>query len=154
MVARKALPDDHHVMRYVPRSKQFIDDDENCLGPSPAAFAIRQDDEGGLSVTEVEHFGSMNPSSRALAAAAYRDSLHSKKLGATAVFAWAAVGDIRRAANGYEKTVRIVHAPVDGNPAHAEIRHFTGEDLDLLEYFATDVFNQFETVAAMDIPIR
>lgn len=152
MAVRRPLQDGHHVMRYVPRSKQFIDDNQNSLGPAPAAFAIREEDEGGLSVTEVEHFGEMNAQTRAVAAAAHRASLESKRLAPSAIFAWAPIGAVKAAANDYGKAVRVVHDPVDGNPGHAQIRHFTDDDLDLLEYFATDVFHEFARVGTMGIP--
>jgi len=139
-------------MRYVPRSKQFIDDNDNSLGPAPGAFAIRDEDKGGLSVTEIEHFGDMTAEARALAAAAHRATTRSKKLGPTAIFAWAAIGEVKSAAQGYNKAVRVVHDPVDGNSGHAEIRHFSDDDLDLLDHFATDVFRDFAVVSSMDIP--
>lgn len=153
MVARKALPDQHHVMRYAAKSKRFHHPDTGMpMGPSAAAFGMRDEDEGGLSVTEIEFFGPNSPLTRGLAAAAYRDSQASKKLGTQAIFSWALIGTVKQAAEAYGKTVRVVHAPVAGNPAHAEVRHFTYEDLDLLAFFASDVFLDFEVVAEMDIP--
>ncbi|WP_426263011.1 hypothetical protein [Sphingomonas sp. PWP1-2] len=115
---------------------------------------MRDEDGGGLSVTEVEFFGPLSPDTRRQAAVAYRESQASKKLGAEAVFAWASVDAVKRAALGYEKTVRVVHAPVDGNPGHAEVRHFTYDDLDLLAFFASDVFLDYEIVAQMGLPPR
>jgi hypothetical protein len=152
MPARKALPDDDHVMRFASRSKRVVDSEGKCFGPSPAAFAIRTTDEGGLSVTWVEYFGTLNEASRASAAAAYRQTLRDKRLPSEAIFAWAQVSVIKRAGAEYRKGLRVVHDPVDGNPAHAEIRHFNDEDLDLLEYMASDVFRDYVVVRDMNIP--
>lgn len=153
MAARKALPDHHHVMRFAAKSKRFHHPDTGqALGLSPAAFAIREGDEGGLSVTEIEFFGPLSPASLAEAAVAYRASQESKRLGPQGAFAWAEINAIKAAAQQYDKKVRVVHAPVDGNPAHAEIRHFTDDDLDLLAFFASDVFSNYVIVQDMTLP--
>jgi len=155
MVARRAVADEHHVLRYAPKSKRFLHPETaEPLGISPAAFAIRPGDEGGLSVTEVEHYGAMSADTRRLAAAAFRESQPSRKLGAQAAFAWARVSVIKAIGTEYGKGIRVVHSPVDGNPGHAEMRHFTDDDLDLLDFFATDVFSEYEVVADMGIPAR
>lgn len=152
MVARRPLPDEHHIMRYIPAARRFVDEEGNRLGPSAGGFTIRGDDAGGLSVTEIEHFGQMTATSRAAAAVAHRSSLPSKKVGLEAIYAWAQVSNVKSAAISYGKQIRVVHDPVPNNPGHAEIRHFTDEDLDLLEYFATTVFDSYETVATMKLP--
>lgn len=152
MVARRALPDSHHVLRYVPQSKRVVDPDGNLGGPAPTAFALRVDDAGGLSVTEIEHFGEMSAASRVSALAAHRESLPSKTVRSNALCAWAQIERIKAAALTYEKHVRVVHDPVEGNPGHAEIRHFTDEDLDLLEFFSSDVFLNYEVVGSMELP--
>lgn len=151
MAVRRALPDEHHVLRYVPLSKRVIDPHGVPGGPAPSAFALRSDDEGGLSVTEVEFYGPCDLASRIQAAIAHRDSLPTKKVGTQAVYAQAQIASIKAAAAQYEKQVRVVHDPVPGNPGHAEVRHFTDDDLDLLAYFATDVFVDYETVASMKL---
>lgn len=154
MVARKALSDDHHVMRYIPASKRFVADDGTMIGPSPAGFVLRAEDKGGLSVTEVEHYGPMTAATRTSAAAAHRESLTSKKVGTSAIYAWSQISRAKKAASAYEKKIRVVHDPVSGNPGHAEVRHFTDEDLDLLDHFATNVFVEYEVVADMNLPPR
>lgn len=115
---------------------------------------MRAEDKGGLSVTWVEHFGDFGQSARAMAAAAHRETLREKKLPPNAIFAWAAVVEIKRAGDEYRKGVRVVHDPVDGNPGHSEIRHFSDEDLDLLDYMSSEVFVDYEVVKAMGIPPR
>lgn len=155
MPVRKALPEADHVMRFVSRSKRLHDPDTDIYsGPSPAAFAMRAEDKGGLSVTWVEPFGDFGQNARAKAAAAHRETLREKKLPPNAIFAWAAVAEIKRAGDEYRKGVRVVHDPVDGNPGHSEIRHFSDEDLDLLDYMSSEVFVDYEVVKAMGIPPR
>lgn len=140
-------------MRFISATKRFVNADTAAReGPSLAGFQIRPGDEGGLSVTHVEHFGIMSHDSRVAAAVAHRESTQSKKLGPAAIFAWARVEKIRSAGVPYGKAIRVVHAPVDGNPAHAEIRHFTDDDLKLLDDYATRVFAEWQTVAEMNIP--
>ena len=105
-----------------------------------------------MSVTEVEYFGDMSHESRIAAAIAHRSSTQSKKLGNKAIFTWARVSAIKMAGVSFSKTLRVVHSPVDGNPAHAEIRHFTDEDLEVLTHFATDVFTEWQSVGDMKLP--
>ena len=153
MPARKALPDTDHVMRFASQSKRFVDPDtEEFSGPTPAAFAIRSVDEGGLSVTWVEHFGEFSAATRGVAAAAHRESLNDKRLPKNAIFAWANVASVKAAGVAYSKGLRVVHAPVAGNDGHAEIRHFSDEDLDLLDHLSSSVFVEYEVVKDMDIP--
>jgi hypothetical protein len=152
MAAKKALPDAHHVMRFASKQKRFIHPDTlEPMGPSPAAFALREGDEGGVSVVEVEHFGAFDLASRRSAAIAHRNTTRDKKLGPQAIFAWAKVVDVVGAGKKYGKALRVVSAPVDGNPAHAEIRHFAPEDIDILDYYATDVFQEWCTVKDLSL---
>ena len=152
MAAKKELPDQHHVMRFASKQKRFHDPDtQEPMGPSPAAFALREGDEGGVSVVEVEHFGAFGPAARKSAAIAHRNTTREKKLGPQAIFAWAKVADVVGAGKRYGKALRVVHAPVAGNPAHAEIRHFAPEDIDILDYYATDVFQDWCTVQDLDL---
>lgn len=153
MPVRKALPVSDHVMRFAPRSRRIHDPEtDTYLGPSPAAFAIREDDFGGLSVTWIEHFGDNGTISRAKAAAAHRATLREKRLPPNAIFAWAQVEKIVEAGVQYRKALRVVHDPVEGNEGHAEIRHFSDEDLDLLDYISSEVFTEYASVKDMEIP--
>lgn len=153
MPARKALPSSDHVMRFASRSRRIHDPEtDTYLGPSPAAFEIREEDSGGLSVTWIEHFGDNGTQSRAKAAAAYRETLRVKRLPPSAIFAWANVEKIVSAGKEYRKSLRIVHDPVEGNSGHAEIRHFSDDDLDLLDYISSEVFTEYVVVSEMGIP--
>lgn len=155
MAAKKAVPDTDHVARFVPANKQDRDPDtDEYRGLLPTSFAIRDGDEGGLSVTWIEFFGGLTPGSKIAAACAFRESLPSKKLPSKGVFAYGRVLDVKATAQQYRKQVRVVHAPVDGNDGYAEIRHFTDEDLELLDIFRSDVFTHVDKVADMQIPPR
>jgi len=154
MPARRALPDSHHIVRYIPPSKRFVDPNGERQGPSLAGFELRDDDRGGLSVTEIEYFGPMSDAARQAAAIAFRESLDSKKLSANGIFARSRIGTVKAAALNYGKQVRIVHDPKPKNLGHAQIRRFTDEDLDLLEHFAHEVFQEYEVVADMRLPPR
>ena len=85
---------------------------------------------------------------------AYRESLTSKKLGPQGLFALAPVGAVIAKADEYRKSVRVVHAPVPGNEGHAEVRHFTDEDISLLDSLARDVFVEVHFVRDLGLPRR
>lgn len=153
MVARKALPGDDHVMRFVPKVRQQRDaDTDDFLGITPQAMALRDEDKGGLSVTWIEYFGDYGKAAKQSAAIAFRESLESKQIGSEAVFATAQVKSIINAGQAYNKRIRVVHDPVQGNPGHAEIRHFTDEDIRLLDHLAMDVFCEMDKVADLNLP--
>lgn len=141
MVARKAVPDSDHVARFVPKNKQTRHPEtDEFISVGPAAFALRTDDKGGMSVNWVEYFGPLNLQSMKQVMDAHIASLESGKLPVSGVYAIALVSKIRQQAQEHNKVVRVVHAPVPGNDAHAEIRHFTDEDIELLDSLASDVF--------------
>ena len=140
-------------MRFVPKNKQRRHPDTDAYqGLSPAAFALRAEDKGGLSVTWLEYFGPASPANVVAGALAYRESLQSKKLGAEGLFAAAPVAAITNMGKTYGKALRVVHAPVPGNDGHAEVRHFTDDDLRLLDQLAADVFSQIHFVKALNLP--
>jgi hypothetical protein len=153
MAARKALPNDNHVMRFVPKGRQHRDPDtDEFLGITPQSMELRDEDRGGLSVTWVEYFGKYSRIAKQNAAIAFRESLQTKRIGAEAVFATAKVQEIIDAGRKFSKSVRVVHDPVLGNPGHSEVRHFTNDDLTILDYLATDIFNEFDKVIDLELP--
>ena len=153
MVARKALPDEDHVMRFVPYGRQHRDPDtDTFLGLTPQAMELRADDKGGLSVTWVEHFGPNVIATKRVAAIAFREALDSKHIGGEAVFASAQVKAVVQAGRDYGKSIRVVHDPVPGNPGHAEVRHFSDEDLRLLDLLAAEVFIEIDKVSDLKLP--
>ena len=153
MVARRPLPDSDHIARFVPFNKQYRHPDTGeLLGLTAAAFAIRNDDRGGLSSTWIEFFGEKSAESIASAAVAFRESQPSKKLGKQSLFAIAAISQAKADALLFKKSIRVVHDPVPGNPGHAEVRHFDDDDLELLEYFARETFSEYHLTRDIEFP--
>ena len=140
-------------MRFVPKNRQWRDPETDAyLGLSGAGFALRADDRGSLSVTWIEFFGDAAPDNIRAGAKAFRATLDSKKLPAEGVFACAIAGHIVEAAASHQKSVRVVHAPVPGNEGHAEVRHFTDEDLGLLDLLAAETFTEVHFVKDLGLP--
>lgn len=153
MVAKKAVPPEHHVMRFVPANRQHRHPDtDEFLGLLPSAMELTKRDEGGLSVTWIEFYGPLGFQSKQTGAAAFRESLESKRVGAKGVFASGNVGEVLSAGERFGKTVRVVHVHEVENPGHAEVRHFTDEDVALLDVLATEVFCTFDFVADLKLP--
>lgn len=140
-------------MRFVPRGQQVRDPDDNSFkGIVGTAFSIRPCDNGGLSLTWVEHYGLKSIATYSIAASKFRDSLRSQKLGSQAYFAIGQAGATRSTAARCGKQIRLVHAPDGPNTGHVELRRFTDEDRGLLDALALDVFT--EHVAAADLQLR
>ncbi|QGP79985.1 hypothetical protein [Sphingobium sp. CAP-1] len=146
------VPDTDHLMRYVPYKQQVRDAETNAFkGIANTAFQIRPSDKGGLSTTWVEHYGAKGPATYGAAASAFRDSLPSKKLGATAYFAVGNVGATREKCLDKGKSIRLVVVPDGTNTGHVEIHKFSDEDRELLDILAIDVFG--EHVAVSNLPL-
>jgi hypothetical protein len=140
-------------MRFVPYKEQERHPETGeFLGILGTAFSIRESDDGGLSVTWVEHYGEHEHSTIEIAATAFRDSLQSKKLGGKAYFAVGLAGMTRSAAAEYNKTIRIVHAPDGANTGHVELRRFSDDDRRLLDALAVEVYS--EHIAVADLQLR
>jgi len=153
VIARRAVPDEDHISRFVSKNKQERDpESDEFIGLTLAACEIRKDDEGGLSVTWIEHFGEYGKASKRAAAIAYRAGLESQKLPPSGLFAYAQVQQVKSAAADYGKRIKVVWDPVDGNPGHAQVRHFADDDLRLLDLLARQVFSDFDFVADLQLP--
>lgn len=148
MVVRKHLPPADHVMRYVQYNRQERDADTDAyLGVAPGAFMRGAKDQGGMSVTWVEHFGAYGAPAKRDAAIAFRNSQPSKKIGSKALFATANVQSVLDAGATFSKALRVVHDPVPENTGHTEVRHFDDDDLELLDMLASQVFTDIDLVA-------
>lgn len=153
MIARRALPDEDHIARFVPYSKQDRDPEtDEFRGLSVAACKLRPDDDGGLSVNWIEKFGDYGTDAKRAAAIAFRETRTDKKLPPKAVFGYAKITEVKAAAQRFNKSVRVIWDPVPGNDGHALVRHFTDEDIQLLDLMSTDVFGDFDIVGEMDLP--
>jgi hypothetical protein len=139
------LPDEDHVMRYVPWGKLRRDEDDNVLGFLPQAFQLRPDEEA-LSVNWIEYFS--DPATRR------RDSVWAMRramgVGAKSAFAIGNVGRIKTTCLASGVKVRIVHEPKDNEPAHSAIRRVPRDDLNLLAALADEAFA--EMMRNTDIP--
>lgn len=141
-----------HLMRFVPLKEQLRHPDTNAFeGILNTAFRIRPCDDGGLSVTWVEHYGEKNLNTYSVAGAAFRDSLNSKRLPKSGYFAIGNVKECRETSLAYNKKIRIVVEPDGTNTGHVTIRRFSDDDLALLDALALEVFS--EHVAVTDLGI-
>jgi hypothetical protein len=131
------LPDEHHVMRYVPWSKLRKDENENVIGFLPQAFELR-DGELSLSLNWLEYFsGDRNQRIRESVNMfrATRD-----KVGAKSAYGIGNVRRVKEVCDSNGARVRIVYEPDAANPAHAGIRRLPRDDLSLLAALATQAF--------------
>jgi hypothetical protein len=132
------LPDEDHVMRYVPWTRLDKDEDDNVRGFLPQAFELR-DDEDGLSVNWVEyHDGDWETRIQA-SVNAIRGSFE-RGIGKKSAFGIGNVGKIKETCLASGARVRVIHAPKKPNLAHAEIRRLPRDYLTLLQALADDVF--------------
>lgn len=141
------LPDEDHVIRYVPWGRLRRDDDDNVLGFLPQAFQRREGEEY-LSVNWVEFYEGIRAARVCLSVWALRDC---RKVGAKSAFAIGNVRQVKEVCQEAGAGVRIVHEPDEPtNPAHSAIRRLPREDLILLAALAEDAFT--ERVNNADIP--
>jgi hypothetical protein len=146
MKARK-LPREHHVVRYVPWSKLRKDEDDRVIGLLGVAFKLRSD-EKFLSTTWLEYFA--GPRAAKIRAAVHAIRASKLKPGGKSGFAIGNIGTIIGACAERRYKIRIVHEPQDDNKAHASVRQFPPEDLELLELLAADAWS--ELVLNSEVP--
>jgi hypothetical protein len=130
------LPDEDHVMRYVPWARLRRDGDDNVLGFLGEAFQLKPKEES-LSVNWLEYFHGEKDEKIHLSVEAFRHTITVGKKSAFGIGNVAKIKDICRA-NG--ASVRIVYEPTDDNPSHSGIRRLPRDDLSLLEALAADAF--------------
>jgi hypothetical protein len=141
------LPDEDHVMRYVPWGKLRRDEDDSVLGFLPQAFQLRPEEEV-LSVGWIEFFA--DPATRVQESVwALR---RARQAGGKSAFAIGNVGKIKGTCRVHGTKVRILHEPTDDEPAHAGIRRLPWDDLILLTALAEDAFS--EMIKNSDIPTQ
>lgn len=153
MVFLTAIPETDHLMRLVPYGQQIRNPEtDEFLGLQPQAFKIRETDDGGLSVTWVEHYGEKCQQTYETAAVAFRGNLEKPHIPKKAYFAVGQAGKIKAKSLGYNKKIRIVHDPDGSNTGHALIRRFSDEDRRLLDALATEVFMEHVAVIDLNLP--
>ena len=143
------LPDDHHVIRYVPWAKLRKDEDDNVIGILGVAFRLR-DDEEYLSATWMEFF----PGTKSICVQAAVQKIRASNMSVSPKSGFA-IGNVKAikttcAADKHRHKIRIIHAREDDNPAHTALRGWPRENEDLLNLIADDIWN--ETVLNKNIP--
>ncbi len=132
------LPDEDHVMRYVPWSRLRRDENEHVIGFLGQAFELRSD-ESELSVNWLEYFdGDKDRRIRE----SVRVLRNSRKVGSKSAYGIGNVGQIKRICEAGGTQVRIVYAPEENNLAHSVIRRLPRDDSSLLEALAADAFTE------------
>ena len=134
----KNLPDEDHVIRYVPWARLRRDEDENVLGFLPQAFQLRPE-EDYLSVNWLQYYDGDRETQIRLSVWAIRNSFE-KPLGAKSAFAIADVDAIKKTSEAFGNRVRVTHEPQSNNAGHSGIRQLQRDDLNLLEALAADAF--------------
>jgi hypothetical protein len=130
------LPDEDHVMRYVPWGRLRKDEDDNVLGFLGDAFKLKPD-EDYLSVNWLEYFDGVR---EAIIQASVRTFRNTLKVGTKSSFGIGNVSKIKAVCRSNGANVRIVYEPEDDNKPHAAIRRLPRDDFTLLEALAADAF--------------
>ncbi|MBU1211273.1 MAG: hypothetical protein KJ587_08380 [Alphaproteobacteria bacterium] len=130
------LPDNHHVIRVVPYSKLDKDEEGQPTGGLLFSAFQRRESEDGLSVTWLEYFAGHDHGKK-VERAVHGIRASNYKPGGKAAFAIGMVGKIKELCRAQKHKVRIIHAPVDDNKAHAEVRQIPRDDHVLLDALAT-----------------
>jgi hypothetical protein len=144
------VPNEHHVIRYVPWARLRKDEHENVLGVLGAAFKLR-DTETYLSATWAEFFP--GPYGDCVAAAIRTIRKSRIKVGGRSGFA---VGNVQRVkdtclTDKQKYKIRVIHEPEDDNTAHAALLGWPRDNDPLLELLAEDAWA--ETILNKDVPV-
>ena len=142
------LPDEDHIIRYVPWGRLRKDEYDNVIGFLPQAFEQR-DGETYLSVNWLEYHDGDREGQIRLSVWAMRGSFD-RPLGAKSAFAIGNVGKVKQTCQTAGRRVRIVHQPEPDNLGHAAIRQLARDDINLLDALAADAF--VDSVNNSDIP--
>jgi hypothetical protein len=145
MRAQSNLPDDHHVMRYVPWGRLLRDGDDNVLGFLPQAFRRRETEDAPF-VNWLEYFEGDRAGQITASARVFRQTI---TVGSKSAFGIGNVARIKEVCRNNRATVRILYEPTDDNPAHAGIRRLPRDDVTLLEALAADAFAELVHNAAI-----
>ena len=140
------LPDDDHVMRYVPWGKLRRDEDDNIVGFLGEAFKLRPD-EDALSVNWLEYF---EGDREARIQASVRTFRSTHRVGTKSAFGVGNVAKIKEVCRARSARVRIVYEPREDNQSHSAIRRLPRDDAILLDALAADAFAEliYNTVIA------
>ena len=132
------LPDNDHVVRYVPPSKLRRDGDDKVVGFLHSAFELREG-EPSLSVSQLEFFQGDRSTQIVECVTANRISI---KVKPSSAFAIGKVGKFKeigqRQTSG--SSLKIVFTPTGSNPSHTSVQKLPRDEFALFETFAVEVF--------------
>ncbi|GAW87326.1 conserved hypothetical protein [Bathymodiolus platifrons methanotrophic gill symbiont] len=142
------IPDDNHIARHIPWNKLRKDMDDNVLGVLGEAFKLKPK-EKYLSATLLEYFPGTYTDQIESVVREVRKYYHVKP---KSHFAIGKVEDIHTLCQEKRKLkLRIVSFPTttkllaDGasykNESHVSVKQLPQDDMELLEFLATDVWN-------------
>jgi hypothetical protein len=140
------LPNPSRIVRYVGYGKMRRDEDDNFIGPNPAAFELRPH-EHDLSVTWCEYFQAVEDVQLRCAIEIIRCS---RDVGSMACFCVADAQEVLAAVSDAGRIGRAVYRPVVGNQAHAGVCGLVPEEAQLLERLASEVWSTFLTKNGAD----
>lgn len=130
------LPDEDHVMRYVPWTRLRKDEDDNVLGFLGDAFKLKPN-EDHLSVNWLEYFDGDRDMKIQASVRVFRNTMD---IGGKSAFGIGNVSKIKEVCRANGANVRIVYEPRDDNKSHSGIRRLPRDDFTLLEALAADAF--------------
>jgi hypothetical protein len=135
------LPAEHHIVRNASWSKLRKDENDNVIGVLGEAFRMRKVDTY-LSTTWLEYFPGMRSDQITAAVQAMRAS--NLTIPAKSGFAIGNVGKIADTAAASENAykLRILHEPAEDKKAHAAVRRFPRDDIELFELLAFDAWSE------------
>lgn len=148
---KKIIPDEDHVVRYVPYSRQARDADDNLVGNGLLWSALQQrETEASVSVNWLEYHDPAGELSKAERLKLVRDDLAAVyPIRPKGLMAIGNVGEIKSVCADAKSPVRVTHEPSGKNLSHAGIRRLPTEQDDLLETLAVEVFA--DTVLAAEV---
>jgi hypothetical protein len=144
------VPNENHVIRYVPWIRLRKDENDVVVGVLGVAFRLR-DEEEYLSSTWLEFFPGALADALVLAIKAIRAS--DIDVRPKSGFAVGNVGKIKAACleDARKHRIRIVHEKADDNEAHVALRLWPRDNDDLLDLIAEEVWN--DLTLNIDVPV-
>ena len=135
------LPPEHHIVRNASWTKLRKDENDNVIGVLGEAFKMRKVD-AYLSTTWLEYFPGARADQISAAVRAMRAS--NLTIPTKSGFAIGNIGKIAAAAEASVKAykLRILHEPAPDNKAHAAVRRFPPDDMELFELLASEAWSQ------------
>ena len=128
------LPENSHVLRYVPYSKTLRDEAGNVVGILGTAFQLRPIE------VYLSGSGALRSSLKAAVEKVRASDIDVKSKSA---FAYGCVGDIGAACASEGRRIRFVHESADDNTSHAALRGWPADHTALMERLALLEWGRF-----------